>query len=286
MRLLRLLLCLSLPGAQLGCSDDAGVFSSKGGLETKPEATRLAELTAFDAEARAAEESPEMAARVDYDVRVTTRSGARLCSGETTLEILSNFSLRVPDAYVDCVSMHLDLGGMLDAAVAGRIAGEDNLAHDGKVMSVRSLGGTRFDPPRPLLLGPTVQDSKKYEGLVRTTRHDLTATGDDGRRIRGSGSFDIAVIDTEATYEDASNSSIFFDKVLHWEITSRFDTPPKYGLTFSKMTWLWNTRPIMIPAIFIEGSLEDFIESDSTEVIDALAGELRVELFVREYQGF
>lgn len=286
MRVSQLLLCLPLACAQLGCSDDAGVFSSEEGLETKPEATRLDELTAFAADAEAAEESPEVAARVRYDVRVTTRSGARLCRGETIIEILSNFNLLFPEAYVDCVSLHIDLSGMLGAAVLGGMAGEDQLVHDGKVLSVRSLGGTSFDPPRPLLLGPIVQDLRKYRGFKRTTTHELTAVGDDGARIRGFGSFDIAVLDTEASYEDKSAGGIFFDKVLHWEINSRFDTPPQYGLTFSKMTWLWNTRPIMIPAIVIEGSLEDFIESDSAEVLDALGGELQVELFVREYESF
>lgn len=266
-----------------GChGNDDAVFSQSGNLEVKPDARLLDDLNQLSQGDQ--KDAASVAADVTYNLKVLSKSETELCNGTVQLQIMSDFKLKFPQAIVNCLSLSIDLAGILGArAGANRDPGSiGKMKHDGQVLSLEKVAGATFDPPRPMLLGPIVQDDEKYTNFEpRHTEHTLSATGQDGAPIEGKGSFDVKVIKYPTTYKHGDKIS--FDKVLHWEITSSFDSPAQYGLTFSKWTWYWNTRPIMIPGIIIEGSLKDFIDTPTVEMAAALTGELKFQLLVQDY---
>lgn len=259
-------------------SDDDVVFRQGENIESKPSADLLPKIKSLTGE------QVSSVAKVTYNLTVESNSGAKVCRGEVTLEILSDFSLSFPKSFVDCVSMRLNLaailGAQMDEGAAGA-AGMGKMKHDGKVLSIEKIGGATFNPPRPMLLGPIVQKEGKYRGFQKTSEHSLKATDAEGKPISGKGSFTINVINDQTTYK---YKDISFDRVMHWEMTSNFDTSAKYGLTFKKWTWYWNTNPIMIPGIEIVGSLADFMTGASAEQAAQLTGDMKIKLYVKEYE--
>lgn len=287
MQYIRILPLMSLISAlAFGCSpQDEKVFKGAGNSETKPVATSLQDIVGVGADQVA---DAKEAATVTYVIKVTGNSGASLCAGEATIVIMTDFSMTFPTASIQCVSLTIDLAGILGAnagATAGA-AGEDdgNLIHDGKVLSIRTIANATFDPPRPFLLGPIVQDAGKYKNFKRTTRHTLTGTDSTGAPVSGSGSFTVEVLEEQAEYKN-DYLKMPFTNVLHWTMsTSGFnDIPATTGLIFEKWEWSWNTRPIMIPGITIEGRLGDFIKSTDSGAQDALLGRVQIKLLVKDY---
>jgi hypothetical protein len=272
-----------------GCNpDDEAVFKKGGNNEGKPVRSLLngtEGLKGFDATAEA-----KLAASVTYIMKVTSESDAAICEGEATVEIKSDFSMGFPKAEISCASLKVNLAKALDTGGAGfsgdgKAAGE-NISHDGKVLSLKKLGKSEFDPPRPMLLGPIVQDASKYKGYKKKTDH--TISGSDaatGQAISGTGSFTVEVLDHKTTYKNKFIDDEFTD-ILHWQMSaSGFKgIPARNGLLFDKMEWFWNTRPIMIPKISISGYLSDFISGEGGANTDALVGLLKIDLVVKEYK--
>lgn len=257
-------------------SDDDAVFRQGNNIESKPSADLLPDLKQLTGS------SETSVAMVKYNLTIESNSGAKVCKGEVTLEIMSDFTLNFPESYVDCVSMRLNLAAILGMQTeGGGTAGMGKMTHDGKVLAIETIGGATFDPPRPMLLGPIVQQEGKYRGFQRTQKHKLKATDDEGKPVTGHGTFTINVINDKTTYK---YKDISFENVIHWEMTSDFDTSAKYGLTFKKWTWYWNTNPIMIPGLEIVGSMKDFMTGASAEQASELTGDMKIKLYVKEYK--
>ncbi len=273
-----------------GCNrDDEKVFKSSGNSEKKPLQTLLngtEGLKGFDATAKV-----KTAATVTYLMKVTSESGVALCNGEATVKIMTNFSMSFPKAEIACLSLTVNLAKALDTGGAALGGGEgadpaSSITHDGKVLSLKTLAGTSFDPPRPMLLGPIVQDPTIYKNFKQTTQHTLSGKDPEtGAAVGGSGAFKINVIDHKTTYKNNFVEEEF-DSILHWEITTTGfkGVPAKSGLVFDRMEWLWNTRPIMIPKISITGRLSDFISGEAGANADMLLGTLKIDLQVKEYK--
>lgn len=286
MNLLTFMIPLILIGVACNSADEK-VFKG-GSTESKPVTTLLngtEGVKGFDATAEV-----KTAATVTYLMKVTSESGAALCEGEATVMIMSNFSMSFPKAEIDCVSLKVNLAKALEAG--GGIGGGDpkeaqeNIVHDGKVLSLKKLANATFDPPRPMLLGPIIQDASKYKNFTQTTQHSLNGTDpESGAVVTGSGSFAIEVLDHKTTYKNKFIDEEF-ENVIHWQMTtSGFKgVPAKIGLVFERWEWLWNTRPIMIPKLSFTGHLSDFISGDAGANADALVGILKIDLTVKEYK--
>jgi hypothetical protein len=250
------LLAITLAWLAAGCEDnDDKVFKNGGNAETKPAATLANVLAA----ASNTTDPVTVAASVDYEIRVTSNSGASLCQGDVQLQIQSDFSLKFPAASIQCVSLTIDLATALGGAGGLKQAGQSDpgVTSDGMVLSIGSIAGATFNPPRPFLLGPIVQDTSKYRGFTRAVNTHVT--GQDGKS--GDGTLTVNVLDVDTTYTNKYLGQTF-DKVLHWTMSSSgFDgVPATDGLLFKKWEWYYNTRPIMIPKIEIVGSLGDLIK--------------------------
>jgi hypothetical protein len=258
----------------VGCQDDEKVFKGSGSNETKPATTLLqGGEGAIDSSSKAATPS----AHVTFDLAVYGNSGAKLCDGEVKIVIMSDFTMDFPNSKAQCVSMTVDLSkAMGGGAAQGKKDG--NIAFEDGMLLFKEIAGGTFDPPRPFLLGPIVQDSSQYKNFKKTTTHTVTTASG----TSGSGSFEIEVLDVDTTYKNKYLDKPF-NKILHWKIrSSGFEGVKKSeGLLFKEMEWAWNTNPIMIPKVTIRGELADLIESDGSGA--DLVGEIKIDLSVREY---
>jgi hypothetical protein len=285
MRNVAISLLAVLLAALAACNpNDDKVFKEGGNGESKPASTLVAPPLGQDA---TSETPATLAATVTYQVRIDS-PGAQLCKGEATIQVYSDFTLKFPDATLQCASMTLDLAAMLGSAPMGGGAGAKdpgNLTHDGLVLSVKNLGRTTFTPNRPFLLGPIVQDASKYKGFKRTTQHSLSGQdAKSGAPISGNGTFTVNVIDNKAEYSNEKVGK--FDNVIHWEMTTTgFDgVAAANGLIFEKWEWFWNTDPIMVPKIVIVGQISDFAVGPAGGTGDQFIGTLTVNLVAKDYE--
>jgi hypothetical protein len=211
---------------------------------------------------------------------------------------MSNFEVRFPEFKLRCQGFDLDLAGMLNAATSA--SGSNNgspgssekakvMEHDGFVLSVGEVAGAKFDPPRPFIIGPVIQDPGKYKGFSK--EYSSTVTGSaKGKSYNASGSFKVTVINPKTDYV-WSEKNIKLDNVIHWKnVKTGFDgVPPNFGMLFSEMEWYFSYRPILIPVIRIKGQMGDFIVRNDASganqnLMNELVGELTTTLKLQKYQ--
>ncbi len=268
------ILALSLLAA--GCEDDEKVFKGSGSNENKPTASLLPEGAGIQG-LGATGEAPTEAAHVTFDLSVFGHSGARLCEGEVKLVIMSDFTMQFPDSKAQCVSMTVDLSKALGGQETAKQEAGNVTSEDG-ILNFKKIAGGEFNPPRPFLLGPVIQNSAKYKDFKHHSEHDVTSANGSGH-----GTFDIEVLDVDTTYNNKYLKKPF-EKVLHWKMKAAgFEGAKKSeGLIFNEMEWVWNTNPIMIPKLTIRGELADLIQTQGGGA-DDLVGEIKIDLTVKEY---
>lgn len=289
----RFLKCFLFASFLVGCNQaDEKVFADGGINEEKPVASLLEGLGG-DSNAFGVGKKAEPAAFVTYSIEVTTKSGAKPCKGEVELELMTDFNVQLPTLAIQCLSMTIDLAGILGGAAGGGIGGlgkaeDSNISSDGSLLYIRKIAGAEFSPARPLLIGPVIQNPKKYKKYDKTTRHRVQALDKKtGQTISGEGEFTVEVHDVGAEF---SNSHLDepFENVIHWEMRkSGFDgLNASHGLIVDKMEWYWNMRPIMIPKIVIEGDFGEMIAANGDESTAAILGVLTITLEVKDYEVY
>jgi hypothetical protein len=275
--LLAMLLLLTLISA---CQDqDDAAF--KGGVnESKPRLRE--ELKGLDQAKGTRPKEPvvKTAATATYDMRITTVSGVKLCTGEATLDIKSDLTISFPDTYIQCLSYRVDLAGLLKQASSKTKA---NATSDGKILYQDRIGGAQFEPARPFLIGPVIQNSDQFKDLKHSATYKVNGTGPKGS-YQDSGRINLAVLGVDQSFERDSKD-IAFDKIIHWQMEATGygdDIPKSSAYLFNKIEFYWNTRPIMIPKIVIESPLSDFLGASGANAPDII-GVLKVVLLVKSY---
>ena len=283
-----------LIGSLVGCNpDDDKVFADGGVNEIKPGATLLNGIDVTDSAGLGGTEA-KSAGAVTYYIEIETASGAKPCKGEVELELFTNFNLEFPKFEIQCLSMTIDLAGIFGAAGGGGFGGfgngaegDGNLSHDGEVLYLKNIAGATFDPPRPMLIGPIIQDPKKYKGYRKTTKHSVQGTdAKTGEAYSGSGSFTTEVIEVGTEFEsDEEAIDGEFEDVIHWQITKRGfdDLKVTHGILLDKLEFWWNMRPIMIPKIVCVGDLGSALDQGDGNTT-ALLGTVTVTLEVIDYE--
>ncbi len=252
---------------------------------------------------------PVPIATATYRVRVFGQSGSELCSGAVDLELMSNLGFGPANGGMVCVGQKIDFGRML-RGLSGASAPEIDVFADGLMIRVRTIGGVAFNPPRPLILGPIVQDTAPFIGLNQTNKHQATwkdpATG---KLVNSTGTSVVRVIGVNERY-DSSVLGKTFDRILHWEMTSTgFDGIPKSdAMIFDRIEMLWNTRPLAIPKIVIQGNVSSFLTQEPSQsnfgsgggifgggssgggqvfgiIRDLLVGRVRIEFEATRFEG-
>lgn len=284
---LMIVLALSLFLGACKSSDDE-VFKGNGNVEVKPEMFGAQDATPNE---------PVSLMNVSYDVTVTTASGAKPCTGVAQIQVDSKFQMKFPELKLKCLSLEIDVGKML-AGMSQEAGKKPGVSSDGKVMRVKQIGAATFDPPRPLLLGPVIQDPSKYEGFQEKKAYSVTVNDPKtGATSNGNGEIEVRVLGVNEPFAtDAFPDD--FKSVLHWEMVSTGfkGVPAAQGLLFERLEFYWNMRPIMVPKIVIEGNLTDFISGGGAGgaggggAMDAIAGigaalfgKLKIELTVKDY---
>ena len=280
-------------GALVGCgeAEDSFIFSTPGASESKPVAVHAPLLARSNLTASG--QPVTKAAAVNYLISVTSNSGNEVCSGKASIEIMSDFTMKFPTAKIKCLTLAIDMAGIIGASANSSAVNLSNLASDGSVLSIDEIANATFDPPRPMLLGPVVQDPSIYKGFKRTVDTQVTVKDANSKLNKKSakGQFDLAVIegpnDVLTTYKNKLSPKNDFDKVLNWTIAAKgFDgIPAKNGLLLKKMEWFWNIEPIMIPKLVIVGELAGFIETDGSQAsINQLIGDITIKLAVESWE--
>ena len=92
------------------------------------------------------------------------------------------------------------------------------------------------------MLGPVVTERGKYQGYKKAIN---TVKVVDGKEDPGV--IAVRVLDTHAAYKSPVSAANNFDDIMVWQIHSDgFKTSALKGLTVPKITWYWNTNPIVI----------------------------------------
>ena len=235
---------------------------------------------------------------VEYLMFLFSANDTELCQGNVAATIYSDFNLKIPTAAVECLSLKIDLSSMLANVGAGKI-GVDDLSSDGKITKTSRFGKVAFDPPRPMFIGPIVQDEKIFANLNETIKTTATIKSDTGAVDKtADGQFNVVVNSPQDSangssgvfkhYENDYGPDNKFDRVLHWTMSATgFDgISAADGLIFKRSEFFWNTRPIMIPKMVIVGDLKGFIgTADPTAAAASdIIGDVRVELRVKSYK--
>jgi hypothetical protein len=302
--LLRAYISIILAVSLFSCdAEDKAVFNDDSNYESKPQSliTNNADQAALENQQKS---DVKKAAEVTYRLKISGESGAVLCRGQIALTLMTNFSLQFPNAFVKCSSMTIDLASLLSSSISGDASGDSGalsgyegkkggnvpISHDGKVLYFKEIAGATFEPARPFLIGPIITDAEKYRDFELNVQSNATTT--DGKN--GSGSFKMKVLDHKMTYSNSyleENGHNPFENVIHWELlTSGFDGfTAKDGVIIERFIWHWNTRPLMIPEIQIEGDLGDLFGPtgpDDDGMASAFVGYVKVNLKVEKYEAY
>jgi len=286
-RTVPLLLTTTALVGSLACTNsaDTNVFSSPGNRQIKPNATEAALFSGNSLGATSA--APTKAAAVTYRIFVTTHSGDPVCHGTAQINIMTNFSMQFPEAQITCLNFTIDLAGILGSSFATNSPGLSNLSSDGKMLYIKQIANAEFDPPRPFILGPIVQDASVYRGYKLTVPESITVNDPTSHLQKtGQGQFDVVVNGIGLNYSNTLSPKNNFSNVMDWQIgASGFDgIPTKDGLLIKKMEWWWNVEPVMIPKLEITGDLGGFIGSTGgSSAVSQLIGEVTISLSVQDY---
>lgn len=210
--------------------------------------------------------SPAPIATASYRVRVLGQGGGELCNGAVDLELMSDLGFGPASGGMVCMGKKIDLGRMLQG-LSGSTAPDMDVVADGMMIRVKNIGGVAFNPPRPLVLGPIVQDPTPFFGLNQTSQHQATWTNPaTGQVVTSAGTTVVKVIGVNEAYNSQTLGKRF-ERILHWEMTSAgFDGIPKSdALIFDRIEMLWNMRPLVIPKIVIQGNVRSFISDDQPQ---------------------
>ena len=286
---LSMLILASLTLVSCNTSDDQA-FKKGSGTESKPQA-----LGAVDSSANATTGKP--AVKAQYDLKVI--AGAAVpCRGTIEFVIMSDFKFELPDAKLKCLGLTIDLGKML-TQVSNEQTTKPEIESDGRVLRIDRMGDAVFTPKRPLILGPVIQDTAKYRNFAEEKDYSVVVTDSlTGGTSSGAGRIRLAVLGIDEKFSTERYPDDF-TKVLHWEMSATgFEgVPVGKAFLFDKMEFWWNTRPIMMPKLVIEGSIKDFISGSPIggggaggggvlgTVGEVLFGRIRIELIVKSYES-
>jgi hypothetical protein len=294
-----LLLILGLTG----CSGDAPKPSPKKG----------------PAEDAKKNEAPTLVSRARYEVRVFPANDVKNCqatpgcvpdsmnngalvlaSGEIVMETMSNFAIRFVSGKVsvlDNPALTLDLGPSLNKFAPD--PNQDNTAGNissdlgNRVVMTKRVGNIAFDPPRPLILGPIIQDPQQFADIDKLYP-DITfkkVPGTEGPDVSGRASIRVKTLNPREKYTPrpgATFATAPFD-VLHWEMTldnSRsISSQNIQALLLNRVGFYWRTRPIQIPRLVLDTTLASLLGGASNSPLSNI-GEVRVILDAKEITNY
>lgn len=290
-----------LLGFVIGCANHEDAM--KGSVESKPQP---ASLDAVGAGAEA-----KTLARLSYDFELFSDSGSSICEGIFSARLQSDFELALDDSNAQCAFFNIDISRFLSPINFGKFLSDSEdasdlslsdkikLNHDGTLLRLEGVGEElRFDPPRPLMFGPFIQDQDALISFSRSWNTTVTINDEDFQGS-GQGIFEAKVISVNSPYDDPRFSSKF-KNTIHWQITANgFETIlDRYGLLIPHFELWYNSNPIMIPKIRAIIDSKSLVEEFASEIgggtgsgfissvierLGGLIGDVTIEMRIRDY---
>lgn len=186
-----------------------------------------------------------------------------VCVGKMFLHIMEDFSIEFPDSKLKCTLIgDLDLEKLL----SGLNENEDRekaASSEDKMLRLKKLGPMTFDPPRPLLVGPIIQDPTIYRGLTETKQYNVQYADEDkgGSITQDSGTITVNVLEAGSSLTPAFMPNNPFENIVRFEILAQgFSKVPRTkGFLFNRVEFTLNSRPLAIPAIKIRSKASDLM---------------------------
>lgn len=255
--------------------------------------------------------TPVPQSRIVYEMRVFNLNEAKACevnaqcdpedpkkvlaTGELTMEIMSNFSIKFISGHFSPLtlsSFKIDLTKILtqyspDATAAAAMANSLSTDAEGRIITTSRIGDIVFDPPRPLLLGPIIQNPDDFAGLTRSYPNIryFSAPEATGQSIAGTATLNVRVLNHRALYtpRHAAMGSTPFE-VLSWETTlqnqgSDANTQNLQALLLDRIAFYWRARPVQIPRLVLETGLTGLLGGQSSGIIGIL-GAIKVRMIL------
>ncbi len=263
--------------------------------------------------------APTLISRARYEVRVfplndvlgcqatpgcvpdSMNNGALvLAGGEIVMETMSNFSIRFVSGKVSILNnpaLTLDLGASLNKfapdATQDNMAGNISSDLDNRVVMTKRVGNIAFDPPRPLILGPIIQNPQQFADINKLYP-DITfktVPGTSGPQVAGKASIRVKTVNARERYiprEGATFAKDPFD-VLHWEMTLENNgtgsTQNVQALLLDRIGFYWRTKPIQIPRLLLDTDLASLLGGSSNSPLSQI-GKVRVIMDAKEITNF
>jgi hypothetical protein len=197
-------------------------------------------------------------------------SKGSICVGRVFLNIKEDFSLEFPDSKIKCVMIgELDLGELL-GGMNDDVDREKAAEASDKMLRLKQLGPMSFDPPRPLLVGPIIQDPSEYQGLTETKTYKVKYKDKEkGTVIEDSGDITVNVLEAGASLTPIFMPNSPFENIIKFEMRTApngFKKVPKTsGFLFDRVEFTVNSRPISIPVIKLESKASDLMAAGGSK---------------------
>lgn len=255
----RITLISALMILTFGC-EASGVFQKNSGeVQQKPAPAVQSNVT----------DPTSAIAKATYEIHVKTVS-IELCGGEAQATINSDFTLTLPEAYLKCMGIKVDLtsmvGDMLGKQGAVTATQDDPIKgiviDSNGIIRLKKVGTTAFDPARAMMVMPLVKDPTQYQNIDETK--DYKATAEDG--TIGTGQIGFKVIGVNETFKPENNPDTY-SKIVHIQMTAQGFTEMTSqqrmkAALIQRVELMFNMAPIAIPKVVVEGATKDMIDTN------------------------
>ncbi len=271
-----------------GCTDSSKKENSSPAVKPKQDAS----TTTDDPKT----EKPGLALKNVYEMVIMGTDGKRLCEGEIELNMLTNANIEVGDASLKCLGYSVPvkqfIPDMNNEEMAGSVEVSGGSGETDKVLRMPSMGVYKFNPPRPMLVGPIIQDTSSLQGYSEERDYIVTGTKD-GKAVEMGGKIKLFVLSIDQTYQP-SDMKEPLDQVIKWEMDAEgfSKAVPAETLCFERYEMWWNTRPIALARLIIENSASGFMAAEESKpgylkaldkVSEYFLGKIRIELNLKKF---
>jgi hypothetical protein len=140
---------------------------------------------------------------------------------------------------------------------------EMNPESDGKVFRVKGFGGIIYDKPRPLMLGPIVQDYSKFVGF--TESKEYSAEQEDpktGKINKGTGTISVKALRVGESLRPSYMPSTLYQETLSWVVTTKGFKGLNRGVSSfasDQVLFTVSSRPLAILKIAFKLKIKDLL---------------------------
>lgn len=199
-----------------------------------------------------------------------------ICVGRVDLNIKEDFSLEFPNSKAQCSLIgELDLAKLLNS-LNDDADRETAAESQDKMLRLKKLGPMTFNPPRPLLVGPIIQDASQFQGLTETKSYTVQYTDKDkgGAVTNDQGDITVNVLEAGTSWTPIFMPKSPFDNILRFEMLTKGFTkvPRTKGFLFDRVEFTLNGRPLAIPAIKLESRASDLMSAAGKDGAGAMSG--------------